>query len=201
MPLPLIPETYCTTAQVAAAWPKFSGLPQQEQTDLIADASAAVQNWCRRNFGQLTYTEQYDGSGLGRIWLAQRPVLAVAQVLVNGDALDNTYGTAFYFVPETGELGRGSGQDDRRFQAWFPKGSRNIQVTYSAGYLDIPSPVKRATIITCRWLYDSARIDYVTQSESIGDYSYTQNPLVTGMFLPPAAVALLAPYVQDDGPL
>jgi hypothetical protein len=201
MPPPLQPEIYCTVAQASAAWPKFAKLVAQEQADLIADASAAVQQWCRRQILEQTYTETYDGTGLGRIWLNVRPVIAVAAVLINGDPVDNTYGTAWYFKADTGELGRGSGQDDRRFQAWFPRGSRNIQVTYAAGYQTVPNSVKRATIFVVRWLYDSGRQSWAMSSETIGDYSYTLNPMLANAPLPPPAISLLTPYVQDDGPL
>jgi hypothetical protein len=180
----------------------FAGLPAAEQQALVSDASAVVEDWCRRIFAQQTYTETYDGEGLPRIWLRQRPVLAVAAVLVNGDALDNTYLSAWMFNGDTGMLIRGNGLDDDRFPAWFPRGSRNIQVTYSAGYLTVPRPVQRATILAVRYLYEMGRRTWFALSETIGDYSYTQAALPTMTYaLPPAITGLLAPYVQDDGPL
>ncbi len=196
--MPLYPEIYCTAAQAAAAWPQFATLPQQEQTDLICDASLAVQNYVRRNLLQQTFDEFYDGTNLPRIWLRVRPVIAVTAVLINGDALDNTYQSAWYFNPDTGELGRGDGQDDKRFPPWFPTGSCNIEVVYAAGYATVPGPVKRATIMTIHWLYDAGRRSWLYASERIGDYQYTVNTDIDLMILPPSAAALLTAYVQDD---
>lgn len=181
----------------------FANLPTDEQAALISTASAAVEDFCRRKFTQTTYTETYDGSGIGRIWLRQKPVIAVSAVLINGDALENTYESAWHFNADTGELTRSDGQDDIRFVPWFPRGAGNIQVTYAAGYLDIPLPVKRATILTVRYIYQLGQRTWLEKSESIGDYSYTlMEPVWLFMRpLPPYITGLLANYVQDDGPL
>ena len=38
------------------------------------------------------YAEDLDGRDLPRVWLANRPVIAVTSVTVDGTALDNTAG-------------------------------------------------------------------------------------------------------------
>lgn len=181
--------------------PVYSALADSERAALITDASAAVESFCRRTFGQQSYVETYDGRNLPRVWLRQLPVIAVAAVSVNGEVLDNTYGDAWSFDSGTGELRRGSGHDDVRFAAWFPAGRGNVQVTYTAGYLEIPPAVQRATILTVRYLYELGRKDWLAQSESIGDYSYTlAQTALTGAMLPPHVAGLLADWVYDDGP-
>jgi hypothetical protein len=195
------PELYVTVDQASAAWPPFGKLPQQEQADLIADASEAVRNYVRRPLLERTYVETYDGTGLGRIRLRKLPVTAIGGVVVNGEALDNATGDGWSFDRETGELRRGDGRDDVRFAPWFPKGRGNIEVTYSAGYQQVPGPVKRATILTMRWLREAVLISLFAQSESIGNYSYTRGvgtQFLAVAGLPAFAASLLEPYVIDD---
>src|SRR4051794_7015573 len=119
-------------ADVTAAVPALAASP--DLADLIADASAAVEDYCGREFqGVAAATETYDGTGLARLFLARRPVVAVTAVAIDGTALDNTDGQAWSSDPDTGELRRGPGHSDVAFPARFPAGLRNVSVAYSAG--------------------------------------------------------------------
>lgn len=193
----MTPETYVTPDQVAAAWPAFAKIPTAEQTDLIAAASAAIQARVRRTLGMQTHVEVHSGRNRPRIWLRVRPVVAVSQVTVDGDPLDDSQGTAWTFVAETGELVRGDGLGDSRFAPWFPAGVGNVVVTYAAGYDPIPADVRRATILTVQALHAASALSGAYKSESIGDYSYTLNDGLVDA-VPPVAARLVSRYVQDE---
>lgn len=189
--------SWLTSDAVASAWPGFVNLPADEQTALISAAMTAVENFCRRSFEQTTVTDVLNGRAGSRLWLSTRPVIQIASITVNGDAVDNTYGDAWTFNPNTGELVRGNGEDDPRFAPWFPKGTGNIVVVYFAGYNPVPDPVIRAGIIATRWYAEASKNAGLYSQERIGDYSYVLSDHVTAT-LPPGAAGLLAPYVQDD---
>lgn len=168
-----MPEIYVTEDEAAAAWPGLLKLPESERTALIADASAAVRDHCRRDLARAVRTEILDGRNRPRVWLSVRPVAEVLAVSINGEALDNADGEAWTVDAGTGELLRGPGRGDPWFAPAFPTGKGNVVVEYDGGFDPIPGPVKRATILTLRRFAEAARASGVYRSESIGDYSYT----------------------------
>ncbi len=195
-------ELLATSDQVLASWSQFGNLPAVEQTALIAAASQAVINFCRRpGFLAAFTTETLDGKNYSRLWLSRRPIIQVISVTINGLTLDNTDGNAWSFKPGSGAIFRGPNATEPRFSAWFPAGNQNVVVQYWGGYPELPDPVVRATVIMTRYLWEFTRMRGLYQGESIGDYSYTLNALPYLMQTMPVIVgSLLAFYVQDDGP-
>lgn len=183
-----------------AAWPAWATLSVPAQTALILDASQMVENFCRKPFtgSSQTVIETFDGHSLERVWLSIRPIVQVTSVTVNQVALDNTYNDAWTFNKDTGELVRGDGMDARNFVPWFPDGTGNVVVVYIGGLNSVPGPVQRATVLCARFLHESTALSQVYQSRNLGDYSYTINPLVMDMTMPPTVAAILAPYVSND---
>jgi hypothetical protein len=59
-----------------------------------------------------------------------------------------------------------------RMQGW-PRGTRNVRVSYNAGYSTIPDAIQQAVSEVTRAAYLSFRLDPNMQSESLGGYSYT----------------------------
>ncbi len=202
-------ELLVTPEAVTAAFPRFATFADSEQTALIAAASQEVLDYCRRpGFIQAFLTETLDGRGLPRLWLSLRPIITVSTVTVDGIALDNTAGAGWLVKPGTGMLirggylaGSGIGHGDVRFSARWPAGTQNIVVAYWGGYLEVPPPVVRATIFLVQYMYRRGLITGIYQSESIGDYSYTLGKPLPAGTLPDYIGGILAPYVQDDGPL
>ncbi len=184
-----------TNAEVVASWPGFGSIDADEQAALISDASRAIEDYCRRSFGQATVTESYSGGNRGRIWLRNRPVVSVASVTIGGAEYTNADGGDWIVVAETGELVRGSGDCDPQFAPWFPAGTSNITVEYTHGYSTVPGPVKRACILAIRQLADLAKSGTAYVSESIGDYSYNRGSMAPDA-IPNAALRLLGPYVH-----
>lgn len=195
-------ELLAQPADVLNAWPAYGLLSAYEQIALLGTASAKVMKFCRRvHFLPWTNLDPYDGKGLPRIWLEKRPVLTVTAITMNGDAVDNTSGFAWGFKPRTGELWLGSGRDDKRFGQRFPHGRQNILVAFTSGYTTVPEPVVRATIWAVKWLSEQIAVSGIYSAERIGDYNYSLNAAAFSMTLPMHIAALLADYVQDDGPL
>jgi hypothetical protein len=184
-----------TEAEVTAAWAGFADLAANERAALIAAASTAVEDHCGRTFASAATTESLDGPGLSRVWLSRRPVVSILSVTVNGETLG---ADDYDFDPATGELYRGDGRTDPRHVQGFPRGRRNVTVVYTAGYATVPAPVKRATILVAKTLADQTQFTQTLQTEQLGDYRAVLNTTVQRAELPMSAVALLAPYVQDD---
>lgn len=186
-------EAYATDADVLAAWPGLAALPAEERAALVADANAAVRDHCGRDLLLAARTERYSGRNRGRIWLAVRPIVEVSAVSIDGiGELSYDDGEGWAWDPETGALYRGPARTDPRHAPWFPFGTRNVEVAYTAGYDPVPPPVRRAAVLTARRLHDQGRQSGVYKSESIGDYSYTLadgQPVVSGF-----AASLLRRY-------
>lgn len=158
---------------------------------LIAAASVAVEDHCRREFACGFHTERHPAAGQHRVWLRNPPIIAVASVSYGGVAR-----TGWALAdPETGEL-----HLPRDCFQWAldgpgtPGGAHGrVEVTYTGGFEAIPAPVKQATIIVAKHMADSEKATGLFSSESIGDYRY-QLAAVGLDDLPPFARKLLRRY-------
>jgi len=185
-----------TNAQVLAGWPGLARLDPIEQAALLTAASRAIERYCNRTFAVTAYTETHSGRNLPRVWLANRPVVAVTSVTVDGQALDNTTGDAWTVTPETGELLRGGGRGDPRFAPWFPWGRNNIVVAYTAGFATVPADVQLAARYLVQHMSESRKGIGPIRSETIGDYAYQ---LEGGGGWPAAVTDLLRFHVLTAG--
>lgn len=183
-----------SAAEVTAAVPKLATSP--DLAALIDDVSAAIVNVIGFDPGLGAVAELHDGDDSGRLWLRKLPVVSVTSVTVNGVDLDNSAGDAWTVNYATGELVRGKGQEDARFAAWFPRGTRNVQVVYTGGTLTTPGPIRRACILTIKLMADAAKASGLYKSEETGSYKYTfQDP--SQVTIPSQARWLLGPYFRD----
>lgn len=187
-----------TTPEVLARWPKFSSYSSDVQAALISDCSALIQKQTRITFAVTQYTELIDGKNYPRIWVSNKPIVAIIGVSVNEEPLDTTQGWDYIFDPLQGEILRGIGQYDPRFAVWWPAGRRNIEVVYTAGYNPIPDDVKRATVITMQSYAALMNVSMTYKSESIGDYNYTLADLPSFNNIPAPAMAILGNYQPDQ---
>ena len=158
-------------------------------TALVANASEAIESFCRRKFTQTDYTEYHDGMGSGILLLDHHPAQSVTEVKIdanrdfdNADALDPddtvTYG-------DEGLIQLVSGT--------FPAGVRNVRVIYSAGYTSVPDDVAQGCIqLAAAWFHRGRQGADGLERESLGDYAVT----FRDRGLPAAVVDLLTPYLE-----
>ena len=109
---------------------------------LIAAASEAIETFCRRRFGESSYTEYHDG-GHDRIVLLHRPVLSVTglwdDLARQFDEASAVAETEYILDAERGLIVLRSGR--------FALGIRNVKASYSAGYAAVPDDVEQACIL------------------------------------------------------
>lgn len=188
-----MPETYATLAEVLAAWPDLGKRTPEAQQQLVDDANAAVADVLQREILLAERVEAHDGRNRSRLHLRVTPVSSVDAVEVDGRELDPDDGRAWTFNPRTGALVRGDGRGDPRFAKWWPRGTQNVRVTYTAGHDPVPRPVRRAVVLVAKALDASTTAVGPYKSESLGDWSYT---LADGSpAVPDAAWDLLRDYI------
>ena len=143
---------------------------------LLADASAQIRRYCRRDFQQHTNETQVLNGYDSEIWLPGRPVLSVSAVALDGGgSLPDLPVVWFSFDGiATVRLGSAAGVINLP-EAWGEAGSYpgTYKVTYSWGYPDGPPD---DVVMVCA----NAALSVLTAptaaagvvGESIGPYSY-----------------------------
>lgn len=103
---------------------------------LINVASQQIERHCNRKFKSTAYTESFDGPMGNQIVLPQYPVTAIAGVWVDSTRVfaSESQLDATDISDADQDLSRGL---LRRVTGLFPKGVRNIKVTFTAGYSSI----------------------------------------------------------------
>jgi hypothetical protein len=117
----------------------------QTVTRWIGQASERVDNIAGRTFGVTTYVEYIDYNGEEMLMLKHAPFTTVTSVEYNDQPSGQptnwatlTADTSYVVYPETGEILIVLDQ-------WKPNfGNRNIRITYSAGFTDIPELIQTA---------------------------------------------------------
>jgi hypothetical protein len=107
-------------------------------TQMIAAASAAVENFVGYPLESATRTQRLDGNGADIIHPPARPITDVSAVVVDGRE----------FLPATSLHSVGFEFDYRavwlRGGERFRLGRRNVSITYTAGYDTIPADIAQA---------------------------------------------------------
>lgn len=144
-------------------------------------ACAMVETYCNRTFASTTYTEQtYNGHAQDVLYLNQYPVTDVAEVLIDDEEVD-----ADDYTVETEGI---------YYEDGWPKGRRNISVTYTAGYTTMPADLHMAVTRLAADILVSIGTDGTMLSEKIGDYSYTKASATTENG---SKQGILAPYASS----
>jgi len=173
----------------------------------IDTASARVREYCGRDttngFELDSRTEVYSGSGIDTLRLREWPVASVESVAYLSSVSDGaaSYESAIdsssYYADERGNLyltGSVSWawEHGGKSRGVWAKGDRNIRVSYTAGYSEIPDNLKEAVMILCdSWFLTSQR-DVVTlnqEARGVDSRQYSATTEVTSRVL-----ALLAPW-------
>lgn len=133
----------------------------------IEGATAAIQNYCQQEL-ELVSDDEYtvDGKVGTRIYLPELPVVSVASVVEDGDALTVT---TDYKLGANGVL--------HRVDAYWAAGIQNIVITYTHGYAAIPDDIRTVCYRAASRAYqaglkaaENEGVPGVT-AKSLGDYS------------------------------
>ncbi len=160
-------------------------LDSGERQEIINRAEGLIENVTRDVFYAKVLDVYVDGNGNDRLFPGFYPdILSVSAVYISGIELDSGWYTfevnSIYLDSEAVS----SDADDlpelhfrlRHKHRLFPKGMGNIRIVGTYGWSAVPSAIKEATIILCKYSLDntlySKYSDY--KSEKIGDYSYTR---------------------------
>lgn len=167
--------------------------------NLIARASEAIENYCKRKFNSETLTEYYDGKGSNRIVLDRRPVISITSI---HDDTDREYGSATLVAASDYVLYEDRGiveydASERTFtstKAYFADGQKNVKVVYVAGYSTIPTDVEQACIMLVALLYNRGeqRADGIKTEAQAGTY----NVAYVGTLMIPEIKQLLERYKE-----
>lgn len=104
---------------------------------MIDAASAAIEQYCSRQFESQSYSEVLDGTGQRKMTLRNVPVTAVASVAVNGRAIPAR--------PAVTAQGFTFDQYGVRLVGYtFEAGASNVEITYTAGFAAVPADVDMA---------------------------------------------------------
>jgi hypothetical protein len=171
---------------------------------LIDAASDAAERLCHREFKRKSLTENYDGDNQRQIVLQAFPVQSLTTVVFTGSlgstttygaATDPTAAEVFVYEVDTGILRFRPGSNVTR----FPRGVKNIAVTYEGGFDPIPSDLQYAIIQMIEHLAAQDESDLGLKSERLGDYQATFQS-VTGQGLaaewPGQVVSVLSRYMD-----
>jgi hypothetical protein len=134
--------TYTSKAKVS----HLSQIPEADLQDEWIDwVQAAIDDYEGTTYtGTTSYTEEYSGDGTGILLLAHTPVVSVTSLAIEG----GTYSASDYEV-YTDHIELESSNPDEisgalGLNAIFPKGEKNISITYVAGNTVVPKRVEQA---------------------------------------------------------
>jgi hypothetical protein len=169
---------------------------------VVNAASDAVLQALNGDPRSMQVTELHDGNGSNAMGMNRFPITAVASVqintsdwLQNGDwPYDNSAQTTAYSIP----IANLYASDYVIY--WnagkFPRGSKNIAFTYTAGYTTLPSQILMATMFTIKAMWNAVLVDPNATSESYAGV-LSQGFWSTGPgSVPPQAINLLTPFMN-----
>lgn len=175
--------------------PQLASVDADLLAHLIAAASTAIEQHCRRTFLSQTFTEVYDGDGTQELLLDQFPVASLTTVTItDSDGTEYDIDVDQFRIREADGLIKFRPDADADFTS-FPDDFQNVEIVYVAGYTDIPEDVQEACILTVAWMVAHDKLDQALASERLGDYSWTAKGDLAAS-LPTPVRALLAPYVN-----
>jgi uncharacterized phiE125 gp8 family phage protein len=120
---------------------------------LINTASQWFERYCGRVFKSASYVHQFDGTSQTDMILREFPVTSITEVRVDWsrEFADSTILDAADYNANDDELLAAGIL--RRHNGLWPRGSRNVKVTYEAGYAEVPSDLEYACLLMVEWLY------------------------------------------------
>ncbi|GBF73059.1 hypothetical protein PA598K_01344 [Paenibacillus sp. 598K] len=163
-------------------------MPDEELTMLIAVASTAIEEYCRRKFGMAEHSDRASGMRGPYLQLPNYPIHSV----VIGRDFEHP-------VEDVSILADGI----LFSRCGWPGGIRDYAVTYTAGYV-LPSQETEDNVTTlpatleyaCVLMIKHLQREHGVASERVGDISVSYSAAEADM--PSAVKAMLAPHVRPE---
>ena len=155
---------------------------------LISAISKRIEKICNRTFASTTYYEKIDSFGTKDLLLSNYPItdltslsyISVDDVTTDIDIDD------IYINAEEGSL---------YYYAGFPEGRYNLQISYTAGYSEIPDDLKLVACILTENAFLSAGKRIGLTEEKLGKYAYK---IANQVSINKDISAVLATYIKYD---
>lgn len=157
-------------------------------TDLINEATDAIETRCNRRFLLTSYSEWVDGEGDDELFLKNFPIISVSS-LVDGETTlterESVTDDGFVVYDEEGYIWNDSG---------FSQGHKNISISYVAGYASDSYPedlVKGAVLLVSHW-YNVRGAEGIEAERTPGGYSVQYAKDIDD--IPSEILSLVIPY-------
>ncbi len=178
----------------AAMLPVLADAEPAYIVELVSTASELIIRYCRRDFVRTAYNDEvYDGNGSRVLTLRQFPVLELTEVkIVEHDGAEIACDGDNYRVDrDVGEI-RPRPDCDCDY-CYFPRGFRNVLVTYIAGFDPVPADIQEACAQTAAWLFSTGSAAANVDAWKLGDASVSYRG-DGAQPLPTAIRQMLGPY-------
>jgi len=160
-----------------------SGSSETERQEVIDSVEHLVEKITRDYFYEKDFVIYRDGNGKDKLYLGLTAnILSVSEVLLFGVELSSSWYTfdndSIYLDPDvvTGDELTELLLRMRYETNLFPKGTGNVKITGTYGWLSCPAAIKRAAVILCRYENDETLYtkydDFV--SEKLGDMAQSR---------------------------
>ena len=152
-------------------WPE--GLSEEQKEYRLRIAEDLFEKVMGRPWRLAEFEIYISGNGKRRIFLGLgAPIIEINEVEIDKEeySIENFSFDRFSLFFSQESLG------------CFSKGVRNIRVKGKYGESEVPGWAKEAVRILVKWLNDSGSVErYIRGSESIGDYSYSIDEIISGI--------------------
>lgn len=165
------------------------GIPLRQYSDEMLEdyieiASANVDAFCERHFGQATYTEVFRGDGSNTHLVYQYPIISVtslAEQTIEDTPVTSSYPVSTGLIRTTNNDSVGrielNGLDD--ISAFSP--ANLYTLVYVGGYATIPAVVKHATAL---WVSELLKPDYGGAQETVPEIVPITNQQIADLLVP-----------------
>jgi hypothetical protein len=163
--------------------------------DVINEASALIESYCNRKFREESVSEVRDGGRTPEILLYQWPVTSISSVAIDSQRLFPVSSQLDSSAYTIGKNEKGEGYTVELYDQVFPRGRKNVQVSYTYGYAafsDVPADLQLACKRTGAyyWRLQQNEAFYEVQKTK-GNENLT---IIDG--IPMSATQILANYVR-----
>ena len=143
---------------------------------LIDRVQKSFEAYCNTSFESASYTEYYDGTGNGYLFLKNIPVTSISSIYDDSSwlwASTSLLPSADYRIMNNNTV---------YYKSYLTAEIQNIKITYVAGYADdsIPNDLQQACIEEVGRKYNNYKdYDITAKSLSDGSITYTEKGLLT----------------------